>query len=334
MWAGEAGQEQELTILPFCTIQQAIAALAVSARDLPLQGMKNGVATNNVIPSSMISPIAKAMQSFLPDPTNTTALFNNYFGGYASGFDNHLTDYRVDYDVSSKHRISTLGAMGAVNYLNNYGSGTSPVPYGFLPPPYIGGDLANIYPKNYMVEDTYTFSPNLINQFKYGFTRFFQNIHNATQGVKAWEAGTMGITNLPGGQAGEEFPGAQFAPTTASGTVQTGGPRTATRFHAGDDTEQLRLTDNLQWLKGKHALTFGLTFQWQEINNANPATFTGVLSLAYNAYSTANFGSGSNALNTGLSQPAPSGFPMPVSCWARLEGRSTASRAVARHCNL
>ena len=64
------------------------------------------------------------------------------------------------------------------------------------------------YPKNYIVEDAYTITPNLVNQLKYGFTRFFQNIHNATQGVKAWEVGTLGVTNLPGGQAGEEFPGA------------------------------------------------------------------------------------------------------------------------------
>ncbi len=45
----------------------------------------------------------------------------------------------------------------------------------------------------------------------------------------------------------------------------------------------------MEWVKGKHALSVGMTFQWQEINNANPATFTGVLDLAYNPYSTANF---------------------------------------------
>ena len=61
----------------------------------------------------------------------------------------------MDYDLSSKHRISTFGAIGAENYLNNYRHRRS------LPPPYIGGDLANIYPKNYIVEDTYTITPNL-----------------------------------------------------------------------------------------------------------------------------------------------------------------------------
>ena len=54
------------------------------------------------------------------------------------------------------------------------------------------------------------------------------------------------------------------------------------------------ITDNVQWLKGKHALTMGLTYQWQEINNANPATFTGVLTFGFNPYSTAQF-TGSNS---------------------------------------
>ncbi len=49
------------------------------------------------------------------------------------------------------------------------------------------------------------------------------------------------------------------------------------------------LTDNVQWLKGKHAITMGMTYQWQEINNANPATLTGVLDLAFNPYSTPTF---------------------------------------------
>src|SRR5215469_654782 len=89
----------------------------------PFQGTKNGVASNNVIPSGDISPIAKAMAQFMPAPTNSSTLTNNYLGGYPGGFDNHLIDWRVDYQINEKHRLSTLGAMGAVNYLNNYGAG-------------------------------------------------------------------------------------------------------------------------------------------------------------------------------------------------------------------
>ena len=149
--------------------------------------------TYNVIPPGDISPIAKAMESFLPAPTNTSVLANNYLAGTPKGYDNHLTDWRVDFDLSSNHRISSIGTIGVENYLNNYGSGGSGVTaYGYLPPPYMGGDLANIYPKNFIVEDAYTFTPNVINQLKYSFTRFFQNIHDPTQGVSKWEAGNAG----------------------------------------------------------------------------------------------------------------------------------------------
>ena len=264
----------------------------------PFMGTKNGVATANVIPASYISSITNAMQSFLPAPTNSSTT-NNYLGGQPSGFDNHVVNYRVDYDVSSKQRISTIGALGTVNYVNNF---SAP----FLPLPYTGGDLANIFPKVFDIEDTYTINSSMTNQFKYGYTRFYQNIHNSTQGVAMYDIGTFGVTNLPAGQAGEEFPGASFGTTPAFGTAQTtwtgNGNAISTQLTTPNN---FTIVDNLQWLRGKHSLTFGLTYQWQEINNANPATYTGVLDLSYNAFSTANF-SGST-LNTGTAT-APSGY--------------------------
>ena len=271
--------------------------------------------TYNVIPPGDISPIAKAMESFLPAPTNTSVLANNYLAGTPKGYDNHLTDWRVDFDLSSNHRISSIGTIGVENYLNNYGSGGSGVTaYGYLPPPYMGGDLANIYPKNFIVEDAYTFTPNVINQLKYSFTRFFQNIHDLTQGVSKWEAGTLGITNLPQGQAGQEFPGASFGVTSYFGTPFTGWTQNSNAAATQLTTpNNYAVTDNVLWVKGKQALTMGMTFQWQEINNANPATYTGVLDFAFNAFSTANFAAGSSSLNTGGSgapgtATGPSGY--------------------------
>jgi hypothetical protein len=265
------------------------------------QGMKNGVPTNNVIPGNYLSPISKAEQAFMPAPTNPAVITNNYLGGQPAGFDNHSFDYRVDFDLSPKQRISTVGAFGTVSYVNNYSS-----PY--LPLPYVGGDLAVIYPKVFDVQHTYTISQSVVNQFKYGYTRFFQNIHDATAGVTPYEASTLGITNLPAGQAGVEFPGTSFGTTPAFGTVQTtwtgNGNAVATQLTTPNN---FTIVDNLQWLKGKHSLTFGIQVEWEEINNANPATYTGVLDLGYNAYSTANFAANSNALTTGTST-APSGY--------------------------
>jgi hypothetical protein len=268
----------------------------------PFQGLKNGVPTNNVIPDSYISPIAKAQQQFLPDPTNPGSLVNNYTAGLAKGFDNHLYNYRVDFQWTERHRISTVGALGTVKYLNNYG-----LPY--LPQPYTGGDLATISPKVFDVQDAYTISNTMVNQLKFGYVRFFQDIQNSTQNDPNYQIGKLGITNLPAGQAGQNFPAATFAATARFGTpIQTWqaaqgttpGNSTATQTTVPNN---YALVDNLQWVKGAHTLSFGISIQWQQINNANPATFTGLLNLPYTANSTANFGTNSNALN-----PANSGY--------------------------
>jgi len=257
----------------------------------PFQGAKDGVATYNVIPSNMVSPISKAMMAFMPAPSNTSSITNNYLGNTSKGYDNHSTDWRVDYDLSGRQRLSFVGAIGVENYLNNY---STP----FLPLPYMGGDLASIFPKNYVVEHVLTINQNLVNQLKFSFTRFLQNLHNSTQGISKYEIGTFGVSNLPQGQASEEFPGIAFGTTSKFGSaIQTLTGNSNQQATQLTTPNNYALTDNVQYVHGKHALSFGITYQWQQINNANPATYTGMLSLAYNAYSTANYGSNSNQLN-------------------------------------
>lgn len=275
----------------------------------PLVGIKNGVATYNVIPAAMISPIAKAMAAFMPEPTNPNTLSSNFLAGSPGGRDNHLTDWRVDYELTSKQHLSSIGAMGAVHYLNNFQSGGSgATSYGFLPLPYVAGTYADIFPKDYVVEHTYTISPNLVNQFKYSYTRFIQPQRNATDGIKEYAPSAFGITNVPTGQASTEFPGASFGPTAKFSTPLTGWTMNSTASTTQSVVpNNFALTDNVQWVKGKHSFTFGFTHQWEEINTAAPVGFSPEVFLAYNAFSTANFAANSNALSTG-SATAPSGF--------------------------
>jgi len=258
---------------------------------------------NNVIPPGRISSITQKMESFLPNypnspnanlsgNVNTAALNNNYLGTQVNGRDSHLYDWRVDYDWTAKDRISSVGAMGQFVYLNNFGS-----PY--LPLPYAVGDYATIVPKQYNIEEVHTFTDHLTNQFKIGYTRFFMPITNPTQGVSQYEIGTFGVTNLPQGQAGQEFPGVSFA-TSGATTVN---PTTWTTNSNSASTQltipnNYALVDNVLWLKGKHQITFGMTYQFEGLNNANPATFTGVLSLPFDQYATANFTAGSSAIDT------------------------------------
>ena len=266
----------------------------------PFQGTKGGVATNNVIPPGMLSPQAKAMAAFVPKPSNTTSLYNNYLGSQPSGYDDRLYDWRADYDLNSKQRISMVGVNGARIYLQNFSDN--------LPLPYVSGTYAKIYPQSYIVEHVFTITPNLVNQLKYSFTRFIQPQINATDGVAAYKPSAFNITNTPAGQGSTEFPGATFGTTAAYGTQYTGW----TSNGSATSTQQVNpntyaILDNVEWVKGKHSMTFGISYLFEEINSAAPIGFSTELYLNYNAYSTANFAAASNALSTGTAS-TPSGF--------------------------
>jgi hypothetical protein len=264
------------------------------------QGLKNGLPTYNVIPASYISPITAKMASFMPAPSNPTSLTNNYLGGYPSGFDNNVQDWRVDWDINQKQRLSTVGAMGAVHYLQNYTSGgTGSGAYGLLPIPYVAGTVANIFPKFYDAEYTYVISNNLVNQAKYSYTRFIQPQKAATDGLTQYSPATLGITNVPAGAASTNFPGSSFGQTGAVSTTLTGWTQ---QGNAGSTQSVIPETytalDNLQWTKGKHAVTMGFTYQWQQTNVAAPVGPSGLVQLPFNSNSTAQYTTNSNALST------------------------------------
>jgi hypothetical protein len=263
------------------------------------QGLKNGVPTYNVIPASYLSPISVKMASFMPAPSNPNSLSNNFLGGYPSGFDNNVQNWRLDWDINQKQRLSTVGAMGAVHYLQNYVTGgTAPGTYGLLPLPYVAGTVANIFPKFYDAEYSYVLSNSMVNQAKYSYTRFIQPQKAATDGLTQYSPATLGITNVPAGAASTNFPGSSFGQTGAVSTTLTGW----TQQGAAGSTQSVipetyTALDNLQWTKGKHAMTIGFTYEWQQTNVAAPVGPSGLVELPFNSNSTAQFTSNSNALS-------------------------------------
>jgi hypothetical protein len=151
-------------------------------------GNPTGTITN-VIPLGQISPIAKTMESFLPAPSSP-GIQNNYIGGTPGGYDNWLYSGRFDYTVSPKQTISgtlTGGNRKAVPYTSSANM--------IIPAPYTPTTFSTVAGHWADLSDSYTITPNLVNQFKFGFSNFGgPPIGNITQGVKAWEAQNMGIT--------------------------------------------------------------------------------------------------------------------------------------------
>lgn len=238
----------------------------------------------NVIPSSEISPIATAMQAFLPTGIGTS-LQNNYVSPNATGLVNWSMTHRLDYLINPNDTLSLVAAIGRQASSVPVGQTTAgrnvgPVPYNY------GQAYA---PKTALgvIEETHTFSPTLLNQVKWGFARYYGPTFNPNE-ASAYAASTMGIGGLPAGQGTGTFPIVTFAgtdaPTNWGGT--TANLTTAENYTA---------LDNLQWTVGKHSFTFGGQTAWllYNVNNATGGGSTPI-TLAAAVTETAGFKASGN----------------------------------------
>ena len=253
--------------------------------------VKTGAAIN-VIPASQFSTIANNLQSvtknnqaLLPS-IPSTALGNNYTAPNLTGLTNWSTTSRIDYLLNSRDTLSVLGAVGRQASSIPVGQTTSgrnngPVPYNY------GQAYA---PKTavWTLEETHVFSPNLINQLKWGYARYNGPTFNPADNTN-YSAKTMGLTGTPTGQATNMFPIVTFAGTQAP-TQWNGATENSTI------AENYTFLDNVQWNVGKHSFTFGGQIAWL-LYNVNNATGGGStpLTLANAVTETAGITASSNS---------------------------------------
>jgi hypothetical protein len=232
----------------------------------------------NVIPASEMSPQAKYMAAFpgMQPTVNTVGVIqNNWIGGIPSGYHNWMYSGRIDYTISSKQSLSmslTGGNRIAIPY-----TGTTNI----LPVPYLNDTASTVAGHWADMEHTYTLTPHLVNQFKYGFMNFGgPPVKNLTSGDAKYGATAIGITGLPAGQASANFPISTFG-GNANNPVQWSGGTTGTSV-----SETYDLVDNVQWMKGKHAITAGITYQWLEFNSDTADGTSLPVTLAWNSNET------------------------------------------------
>jgi len=230
----------------------------------------------NVIPAGEISPISKYMQQFLPALTNNN-LTSNYLGGIPGGYDNYLWAGRIDYDISPRNRLSfaaTDGRRHAVPFTSGSAN---------LPPPYLAATLSTVVGSFIDVEDTFTVSPHIVNQFTAGYAYFGgPPTQNNTEGVAQYEATTAGITGLPAGQGSDEFPGVTFAGTDGGTEWSQPDVTSKTVAHTFD------IVDNVNWVFSKHSLTFGIQLQDLMANVSTNNSYSSPITYAYSSNDTAN----------------------------------------------
>ena len=209
----------------------------------------------NQIPTSRLDPLALQFQSLFPMP-NQGGLTNNWAGTIENKSPFLKWFGRLDYNLSDKNRLTF-----SITQSDNPAFYPSAVP--------IGQQSGDVDRYNAQVSDVYSFSANLVNELRVGFTRqgnwFVPTSLNQSYPQKlGW---TYPEANLP--------PSLQFLGGT--GTTWIGPATNAEYVENGFDT-----ADVVTLIKGRHILKFGgeiLAYQdnstpWGNIN-AGTFQFTG-----------------------------------------------------------
>jgi Carboxypeptidase regulatory-like domain len=250
--------------------------------------------TPNVICPSEFSKVAAAMNALLPPASlyaNQTA-GNNVLAGLPFGLENFTSTGRLDYAMSDKNNMSIIIAAGRQASIGPAAQTTAGRNNGPLPFNYAQGYAPKT--KTDIFEDTYTVNSHMVNQFKFGFARYYSPSFNLDN-TPAFAASTLGITGVPAGQASTSFPEVTFAGTDApfQWGGNTGGKKISNAYYA---------IDNYQWEFGKHSLTFGAQIAWLQYQYTLDTGGSSQLLLAAAASETAGYTTGTTINpGTGLS---------------------------------
>lgn len=231
----------------------------------------------NKIPASRISPAAQNMISFMPQPSNPQ-LADNYLAIRPTGNSNYEMTERFDWVLTPRQRISILGNVGKRGFIGYDYNSTA-----VLPVPYMNASTVTQFMDSGILEHTFIATPNLVNEFKFGYVRMDAPVSNPTYGMDKYKATTMGIGNIPVGQASDTFPavtfkGGQYGYDTWYSP--TGYKSTNNSFIVHDD---------VSWAHGKHLITGGFDFQSVQKNASSWSTISAPLSLTFNQSSTSGF---------------------------------------------
>ena len=237
----------------------------------------------NIVPANRISPVAKSLQSYLPNPTNAN-ITNNYLTQLPNVINIDNMTAKVDVNWSDRNRFFGLYSTG------KYATGKYGSPIGTLvPEPYTTARQVTEYPTTTQFHDTFVVSPTVVNQLSFSFSRIYIPLVSLTaEGNYPQKAGIKG---LPGGLASSSFPDVIFNGTNV--------PNAWANIRVNvEAANTYTLQNNVIWSKGRHSFTFG--YQWQALqdNFNNPLTGT-FAAFTFSNNETANFNGSAVVATTG-----------------------------------
>lgn len=213
----------------------------------------------NRIPSNRISPVSKAIQDMVyPDPNlagqGQFGLTENFYGDPGGSFDSDVYSIRVDQKLTENNLL--FARVGLT--INNKDSYPAALKDGFGPNNWRGNHPG----RSIVLSDTHTFSPAVINEAKFGFSRDYAFWFDTNYGRDVLSAiGLQGISNPDNDPAIAGMPGVDFGggvPFAGTSTWANGNSQAQNTF---------QFIDHVSWFRGRHNFKFGADIRRYQVND-------------------------------------------------------------------
>ena len=199
----------------------------------------------NIIPASRLDATSRQLLEFFPEPnTSSGGLTNNYLALQDRVIDKYQYTQRMDFVQSSK-----MALMGRYSYATENET---------MPALQLNGTKLDTHIHQVAIGHTWTVSPTVVNEFRFGYNYFFNTFGRE-------------LANVRDVNKELNIPGLMDPPAEAWGIPQVA----ITGFSTfGDNTEgpytnrnhAFEFNDNLSWIRGRHALKFGGSFRYDHYN--------------------------------------------------------------------
>ncbi len=265
----QAGFNQKLSIVP-TTLERA--GDFSQSKAAPVDPDTKSPFPGNVIPTTRISGLGKALQKIYPDP-NFPGPGGNYLAIRSQPTDNQDIIFRTDYNIRQNWQLTVRGLHGDQNFTSPFDNTGNNIP------------LFEVYRhrrgNNFAVSLTTTVSPTLINEFSAGESDYREDFSLLGNGYRR-DAYGVTFPLLFGANNGNRIPAVSFSNMT--GITGSGQPSKAA-------TPTFVFQDNLTKILGAHSIKAGVYLENMNMNELNQANDNGTFS----------FGSStSNPRNTGV----------------------------------
>ena len=244
-----------------------------------LRDPDGGTFPNNVIPSSRIHNVSKAMLSYVPavagDQSASVAAAFNFSGAKPQ------IDHTDKFDVKGDHRLSDKDSLSArLTYSDNFNHWTnaSPLPNEF------GLGLQDTLARQFSLAETHIFGPSQLNEFRVGYWRKRRLVRVGYSEVDF----LTGSQAIPGIHPPPPFQGPPSLTigSSALGITSSMFSASTTSRKAAEDT--IQVTDSYTLTRSRHTFKVGADVRRPRINNysvAAPAGNFGFTSSASTASS-------------------------------------------------